>query len=129
MRVLISFVRQSDHGQIRHARKHPEKSNSVLTDGRIASLDALGFEWTTSKEREMKSFIAQRVEDLREYKEKHGHIKVKKSDDFSLYHFCVNMRHARNNPETSKMVLTDDRIANLNALGFEWSNSGTKSFA
>ena len=106
---------------IRYARKHPEKSNMVLTDDRIASLDTLGFDWS-AKEQPAKKLFAQRIEDLRSYKEKHGHINVRKSDNKSLYTFCINVRHARKNPEKSGRTLTDDRIASLDALGFDWSN-------
>ena len=108
----------------RYARNNPEKSTMALTDGRIASLDALGFDWSERK----KSFD-QRIEDLRAYKEKHGHINVRKSDDKSLYKFCINVRHARKHLGNSDRALTDDRIASLGALGFEWSNSGIKSFS
>ena len=115
---------------MRHALKNPEKSRMVLTDGRIASLDAVGFDWIVQKHATKKSF-EQRIEDLRAYKEKHGHVNVKKSEDKSLYDFYNHMRRARKNPEKlSSMNLTDDRIASLDALGFEWNlNSDTKSFA
>ena len=67
----------------------------------------------------IKSF-AQRIEDLRNYKEKHGHVKVKQKEDRSLYQFCNNIRQARNYPEKSALSLTDDSIATLDALGFDW---------
>ena len=50
------------------------------------------------KKRIFKSF-EQRLADLQAYKEKHGHIKVERSKNMSLYQFCVDMRQARNNPE------------------------------
>ena len=67
-----------------------------------------------------KSF-EQRIEDLTAYNEKHGHIRVKQSEDKSLYGFCCNVRCARNNPMKSKVIMTDDRIASLDALGFDWA--------
>lgn len=103
---------------IRKARKNPGKSRTALTDDRIASLDALGFNWTV---RTSEQSFAQRIDDLQAYKEKHGHVNVKKSDDESLNRFCYEMRRARNNPEKSTAALTDDRIASLVALGFDWS--------
>ena len=109
--------------KMRWARKHPEKSTMALTDDRIASSDALGFEWTVKKQAD-KSF-EQRVENLKSYKEEHGHTNVKKGDDKSLNKFCFHMRYARNHPEKSNTVINDDRIASLDALGFEWSmNNG-----
>jgi len=45
----------------------------------------LGFEWTLKKQID-KSF-EQRIENLRAYKEKHGHVNVKKREDKSLYDY------------------------------------------
>ena len=36
-----------------------------------------------------------RVEELKAYKEKHGHLIVRQKEDKTLYNFCVNMRQAR----------------------------------
>ena len=71
---------------IRRTRR--EKRVTRWNDTHIAKLDALGFNWAVT---EPKSF-EQRIEDLRVYKEKHGHVKVKKSDDSSLYQFCSDVR-------------------------------------
>ena len=106
-------------GEMRRARKHPEKSTTLINEERIASLDALGFDWAV-KEHIVKSF-EQRIEDLRAYKEKHGHINVRKSDDKSMYDFCMKMRQARKHPEKSDRILTDERIASLDTLGFKWT--------
>ena len=113
--------------QMRRARSNPEKSNTVINDDRIASLDALGFDWLVERRVETKSF-EQRMDDLRAYKEKHEHVNVKEREDKSLYKFCSNMRHARKHPEKSDRTLTDDRIASLDALGFDWNIQERKSF-
>ena len=124
MRVFMTFA------NIRKARNTPEKRRKVaLTDGRIASLDALGFDWKATREYAAKKSFAQRVDELRAYKEKYGHIYVKKSDDKSLYNFVRNMRQALKNPGKSKRALTDDCIERLGALGFEWTpERGRKPF-
>ena len=70
--------------------------------------------------------FAQRIDDLREYKEKHGHLNVKQSDDKSLYTFCSRVRCTRKKPEKSKLDLTDARIASLDALGFVWTTATEK---
>ena len=110
--------------EMRKARKnHPKKTRMAINDERIASLDALGFDWTVADRgvvKETKSF-EQRIEDLHAYKEHYGHVRVKVSNDRSLYYFCNEMRKARKNPEKSRMVLNDERIASLDALGFDWS--------
>jgi len=106
---------------MRHARKHPGKSRVavLINEERIASLDALGFDWAVKEHAEKKSF-AQRIEDLQEYKEKYGHIRVKQSEDKSLYKFCSKMRYTRKKPEKSNMAINEERIASLDALGFDW---------
>ena len=71
------------------------------------------------KQHQVKKF-EQRMNDLREYKEKHGHVNVKKSDDRSLYDFCYNIRKARNNPGKSRMLISEERIESLDTLGFDW---------
>ena len=109
---------------IRYGYNNPGKPTMALTDERIASLNALGFEWTVKERRAVtaKSF-EQRIEDLRAYKEKHGHVNVKEKEDKSLYGFCQKIRYARKHPEKSNVALTDDRIASLDALGFDWRMS------
>ena len=116
-------VKQSDDKNLsdfckrmKHARNHPEKSSHLVNNDRIASLDALGFEWAVLPTKLFK----QRVEDLQAYKEKHGHVNVKNSEDKSLCGFCRQIRHARKNPEKSNMLINDERIASLDALGFDW---------
>ena len=69
----------------------------------------------------IKSFT-QRIEDLRAYKETHGHINVKEKEDKSLYKFGQNIRYGYNNPG-KRVALTDDQIASLDALGFEWTTN------
>ena len=105
---------------IRYARNNPCKSTTVINEDRIASLDALGFDWLVKEHAAKKSF-AQRIDDLQAYKEKHGHIRVKQSDDKSLYEFCRNIRRARNNPEKSNSAINEECIASLDALGFDWT--------
>ena len=86
------------------------KGNMKLTKERIASLDALG-----------KSF-QERVEELKAFKEEHGHLVVKKSKDKSLAQFCYAIRRARRHPgKRGVHKLTEERIAALDALGFYWA--------
>jgi len=62
----------------------------------------------------------QRLDELKAYKDEHGHTRVKKSEDKSLFKFCQNIRYAHNHPDKSTVVVNEERIALLNALGFEW---------
>ena len=102
----------------RYARKNPGKGMQ-LTDERIAALDAIDFDWE-SQEYVTKSF-EERIEDLKKYKEKHGHINVKIAEDQSLGQFCANVRYAHRRPEKDgTRKLTAERIASLTAIGFDW---------
>ena len=59
-----------------------------------------------------------RMEDLKLFKETHGHVNVSISEDNSLAQFCAQARHKRTNPGKSKSnKLTIENIARLNALG------------
>ena len=108
--------------QTRCTRNNPGKSKSKkLTIENIARLDALGFNWML-KEYVMRSFD-ERIEDLEKYKRTHGHLSLKKHEDSSLYQFCADVRHSLNQVEKDgTRELTVERIARLDALGFEWGS-------
>jgi stalled ribosome alternative rescue factor ArfA len=98
------------------------KGSYRLDDIRIAALDAIGFEWelgagATAASKDDK-FFAQ-VDKLRAYKEKHGHLNVRRKDDSSLYTFCRHRREARKGKGTYR--LDETRIAALDAIGFDWN--------
>jgi hypothetical protein len=91
-----------------------------LTDERIATFDALGFDWTT-QEYVTRSFD-ERIDDLEKYKQTHGHLNVKIHEDNSLSQFCTNVRYSRKKVvKNGTKKLTEERIARLDALGFEWT--------
>jgi hypothetical protein len=72
-----------------------------------------------------------RMEDLKLYKETHGHVYVSIPEDKSLAQFCAIARHARKNPGKSKMKqLTNEHIAAFDAVGFIWTTEEkvTRSF-
>ena len=106
--------------QTRCTRNNPGKSKSKkLTIENIARLDALGFNWT-SQEYVTRSFD-ERIDDLEKYKRTHGHLSVKIHEDSSLYQFCAGVRHSLKMAEKDgTRKLTVERIARLDALGFEW---------
>ena len=106
---------------------HKLRRKSSVSEGSNKEMEST----PKKKRRENKSF-EQRIEDLRAYKEKHGHVNVKKNDDKSLYEFCVKIKCARSNPEAGRRNLTTKDIASLDALGFDWSvrprEPGSKTF-
>jgi len=91
----------------------------AITEERIKALDEVGFYWgsvTTT----VKSF-EQRMEQLKTYKETHGHVNVKVADDKNLNNFCTHMRIARRKPGIG-MAITEERIKAMDELGFKWGS-------
>jgi hypothetical protein len=118
----VSIHEDKSLGQVcnktRHTHKNPGNGKQ-LTDERIAAFDALGFNWM-SKEYVTRSFD-ERIEDLNEYKKTHGYVNVNRHEDSSLYEFIVGVRHSLKQFEKDgRRKLTKERIAGLDALGFEW---------
>ena len=131
-----------------------QESDKILTQERIAALDAIGFDWKLSpatsssavrntcqppeefrrkrgrptkarKESQYRDFF-DRVDDLKSFKMKHGHLNINHTKNKSMYKFCYNVRNARRDIMSGKgsiMLLTKDRIAALDAIGFDWNLS------
>ncbi len=120
--VNVSLPEDKSLGQfcanVRYARKNPGKGVK-LTGERIAAFDAIDFNWT-SQEYVTRSFD-ERIEDLHQYKQTHGHVNVKKHEDDNLYQFIVGVRHSLNKVEKDgTRKLTEERIARLDDIGFKW---------
>ena len=82
----------------------------------------------TTKAKKRKNFRSRfesKVEELKAYKAEHGHFKVKQKENMSLYNFCLTIRAARKTTDKSNRKLTADRIAQLDAIGFDWDKYGT----
>ena len=63
----------------------------------------------------------ERIEDLKKYKKTHGHVNVNRHEDITLYQFCADVRHSLKHFEKDNTrKLTEERMAKLNALGFEF---------
>jgi hypothetical protein len=105
---------------IKSARKNPETCKRKLTQERIAALDAIGFEWRSEKINPFTSF-QDRVKAMSEYKEINGHLNVTSKANKSLNDWCQNIRNARNKPGEGTMKLTQELIALLDAIGFDWN--------
>jgi len=109
---------------IRSARRNPETCKRKLTQKRIAALDAIGFDWrseTSSRTRNKTISFQDRVKAMSEYKEINGHLNVTFKANKSLNDWCQNMRNARSKPGEGTMKLTQERIASLDAIGFDWN--------
>jgi hypothetical protein len=106
----------------RYAHNNPGKGKGKgkgvkLTDERTAAFDALGFNWVSHVTRS----FDERIKDLVEYKQTHGHLSVKKHEDNSLYQFCADIRYSlKKSEKDGTRKLTKERMVRLDALGFEW---------
>ena len=102
-----------------------------LDDGRIAALDAIGFEWesagasSTAAIKDVNFFA--RVDKLRAYKEEHGHFNVRKKENEGLYDFCNKLRLQSRSKGFISYRLDENRVAALDAIGFNWIKSAGAS--
>jgi hypothetical protein len=97
-----------------------------LKPERIAALDSIGFDWNppcgaTSNGGPRGLTFEARLGLLKAFKIQHGHINVHVRDG-SLYNWCNGLRSARKHPEKHILKLTSDRIAELDAIGFDWGD-------
>jgi hypothetical protein len=110
---------------IRNAKRHPNANyGRNFKEKHFKAFDELGFVWNPKKEGDEKSFDY-RIQQLKAFKEKYGHLRPTKKHDTNLAHFVANIRKARRNPERAIRV-TDDRIKALDAIGFEWEPKPTQ---
>ena len=71
------------------------------------------------RKRECRKFW-DRVEELRLYKMKHGHLRVSSKEDPSLFMFCAKIRCTRRHPGKEIRKLSGEQIESLDAIGFDW---------
>jgi len=95
-----------------------------LSEDRICRLEAIGFKWTVSP----RILFDKRVEELKRFKEKYGHCDVSESSKEykSFAKWSYQMRRTYKGRGTMK--LSEDRICRLEAIGFKWTTTMTKSF-
>ena len=60
-----------------------------------------------------------RIDQLKDFKEKHGHLCVVASLDKPLAYFCTDMRFVRRN-NLMKSRLVEERMQALDDIGFDW---------
>ncbi|MEQ1747939.1 MAG: helicase associated domain-containing protein [Prosthecobacter sp.] len=94
------------------------KSQGKLRPERLTRLEALGFLWT-AESIDSDSRWERRFQQLCDYQRQHGHTRVPKGFDRQLWHWRHVQREFRR-----KGMLKPDRIARLDAIGFEWDEQG-----
>lgn len=109
---------------MRAARRNPKGTGLHVSEERVRALDAIGFEWEVSEgSGRHGSNFESRLMQLKEFKEKNGHVNVMQSDDKTLARYCDRVRKARLNPDGSNFVLSEEMIHALDDIGFEWGTS------
>lgn len=100
-----------------------EKQPYHLTQEHIDRLNEIGFKWQVGS---WHTSFNKRIDELEEYKIKHGHCYVppKYPQNLSLGYWCNNVRFAykcikEGKPPPSK--LTNEQITRLDDIGFEWN--------
>ena len=108
-------------GTMRKALKKHGKPSGVLTPGRYAKLQAIGFEWEIKAAGNGDTW-ERRFQELLKYKDEHGTAHVPRSECTKLHAWCKFQRKKFNQIQQGKPcgLLTPDRIARLDAIGFPW---------
>jgi len=107
---------------MRSARRATGRRTMAITEDRVKALDELGFDWGGKK-----MTFDERLEELKAFKAKHGHVRVTMKQDTGLARFCKQIRCGRHGKGNSRRVVTEDRIKALDELGFDWGDKN-KSF-
>jgi hypothetical protein len=131
---LVDFFAQFGHYEVpKGYAPNPSLSNWVsmqrvrqrlgkLDRARYERLDALGFSWL-AKDRHSDRCWDKRLAELRAYKQKHEHMMGEKEMGRQLLGWRNTQRVLRR-----KGKLSADRIARLDAIGFEWSDPRLQGF-
>ena len=93
------------------------KIQSALTDEREERLNAINFDWQTSHD----YMWQQRLQQLKAYKEEYGHVNLNKSDGVLGSWVETQRTEMRFKIDGHHTHLTDERIAELESVGFVWS--------
>jgi len=96
-------------------------SGYFLTVARINELDEPGFEWNEKEQPTNMRLFEQRIDQLKAFKELHGHLRITDALDKNLASYCGRMRQARLKPNSGGLTITEEKIMALDELGFEWN--------
>ena len=101
---------------------YQKKEATTLTEVKIQQLESLGFEWEI-KLGLRKDAWQQRIDELLEFKKEHGHCRVPPTyqKNPELAQWVLNLRqNYRLREEHRLVILSEERINELTAYGFEW---------
>jgi hypothetical protein len=122
-RELIDFRKENGHCDVSQLQRGlgPWLSaqrvmyrNGTLPQGRFQLLDELGVDWRPQQR--LKQRWATHLAELEAFRERHGHCNVSRRTHPKLGIWVSAQRTARR-----KGLLCAERVAKLNAIGFQWS--------
>ena len=92
-----------------------DKCHGTITQERIDKLDKLGFDWVSNVWTENYNLLV-------EYKKVNKHCRVQKAENKQLANWVYKQRHLYNLFNKGKKCrgMSEERIAKLTKLGFEW---------
>ncbi len=142
MRILQLKAYKEKHGHLKVSAKideglakfcvnvrqrHPDKPNrqKTLSQEKVMALDDIGFDWNPQAKQ---IAFEERLEQLKAYKQEHGHVNVAYKQDKSLYQFCHHARQRHPDVPNQTIKLAEDRVKALNDLGFDWGGHITRNF-
>ena len=102
-------------GQRREYKKLKENKESLLTASRLMRLNDIGFQF---RQRADYTSWSDRINQLREYKNCHGHLKIPVSDSELGWFVSSQREEYRKRCDGKPSSLTDERYNDLNNLGF-----------
>ena len=97
-----------------------------LSDDQIMRLERIGMYWGNRNDRQWN----EGYQEAKRYFEAHGDLNVPADyvspNGYNLGNWVKRQRYTRQNPEKSCAVLTEERIAKLDAIGMRWEKSNPK---
>ena len=97
-----------------------------LTDEQVERLNRIGMYWGNRNDRQWN----EGYQEAKRYFDAHGNLNVPadyvSSCGYNLGNWVKRQRYTRHNPEKSCAVLTEERIAKLDAIGMRWEKADSK---
>ena len=91
-----------------------------LTDEQVERLNRIGMYWGNRNDRQWN----EGYQEARRYFDAHGDLNIPAGyvspDGYNLGNWVKRQRYTRHNPKKSCAVLTEERIAKLDAIGMQW---------
>jgi hypothetical protein len=102
--------------------KAGERKRHGINDAQVKQLEAIGFEWETGRPLVIRDSFDEKLKELKEFREKHGHTNVPTNHHLSWWCYRIKASHKQwSKGDINAQGLTDERVKRLEELGFEWN--------